>query len=507
MTGKVYLVGAGPGDRKLLTLRAAELLSTADLVVIDALVSPEIRSMIPRSATVVEAGKRAGAHTMPQEEISRLLVREARAGKRVVRLKGGDPFVFGRGGEEAEELQKEGIAFEIVPGISSAIAGPAYAGIPVTHRSFSTSFTLVTGHESEETTGVRWDLLAQLEGTVVFLMGLSNLRMIVEKLTSYGRPASTPAAVISQATTPRQRSVAGTLADIERLATGRGLEPPAIVVVGEVVRLHDTLGWFERRPLFGKRIVVTRAREQASELRAFLEDAGAEVLEFPTIEIHPPSSFESLDRVIATLVKPEGRPYHWMMFTSSNGVRSFFERLSGAGRDARSLAAAKIAAVGASTSELLRSYGIAADLVPERFVSTELLPLLPLDQRGIRTAVIRAAEGRDDLIAELRRRGGEVDVAVAYETRPGSASADEIRQRIAEGSIDLVTFTSSSTVTNFFARLTAENKQALLSRAVLASIGPVTSEAIRAIGAEAGIEAPDATVAALRDAIVDWAST
>ena len=477
MTGIVYLVGAGPGDPGLLTRRAADLIARADLVAVDALVSPEIAALI--TCETIHVGKRASAHTLPQDQINRLLIDEARKGKRVVRLKGGDPFVFGRGGEEAEELVAAGVPFEIVPGISSAIAAPAYAGIPVTHRDHATSVTLITGHESDDSTGVDWDALAKMRGTLVFLMGFANLGMIASKL-----PRDRRVAVISRGTTKLQRTVTGTLADIEQKVADAKLETPALIVVGDVVKLHDVINWFETKPLFGKRVVVTRAREQASELKRLLEEAGADVVQFPTIEIVPPSSWDSLDRVIDAI---DG--YHWLIFTSSNGVKSFFERLTEKRKDARALAKCKIAAVGDATAADLRAHGIVADLVPEKFLSTALLPLLDADQRGIRTAVVRAAEGRDDLIDELRRRGGDVDLAVAYQTRAAEGTL--------EGSFDIVTFTSASTVDNFFAKVGETNG------AILASIGPVTSEAIAKRGKRADIEARAATIEALRDAIVE----
>src|SRR5436305_1307250 len=380
---KVLLVGAGPGDPGLLTLRAAELLATAEVVALDALVSKEIASKIPAATKVVYVGKRASAHALPQDQINQLLVDEAKKGNRVVRLKGGDPFVFGRGGEEAEELVAAGVAVEIVPGISSSIAGPAYAGIPVTHRSYATSLTLVTGHEADESTGIKWSALSQLDGTIVFMMGLGNLPAIVNNLAKHGCALDRPVAVISKATTREQRTVTGTLATIERIVNEAEIPTPALIVVGEVVKMHDVINWFETKPLFGKRVVVTRAREQASELKKMLEESGAQVLQFPTIEIAPPESFDSLDHVI------DGR-YDLYVFTSVNGVKFFFDRLMERGLDARRFAGAKVAAVGDPPAAELRARGIVADLIPEKFQSITLLPLLAADQTGIRTAVIRA---------------------------------------------------------------------------------------------------------------------
>ena len=493
--GKVFLVGAGPGDARLLTVRAAELIAQADLVALDALVSKEIAALIPKQTRVVYVGKRASAHALPQEQINQLLVDEARQGRMVVRLKGGDPFVFGRGGEEAEELVAAGVPFEIVPGISSAIAGPGYAGIPVTHRAYATSVTLVTAHEADSgSTGIKWQALAQLDGTIVFLMGFANLPSIVQRLTEHGMSPDRGCAVISKGTRPDQRTVAGTLRDIEARVGAAKLETPALIVVGDVVTLHEKINWFETRPLFGKRVVVTRAREQASELRRMLEDSGAEVLQFPTIEIAPPESFDSLDRAI-------DERYDWLVFTSVNGVRFFFERLYAKGRDVRSLAHTKVAAVGQSTAEDLRARGLVPDVVPERFISTELLPLLPHDQHGIRTAVIRAEQGNDDLLDELRRRGGDVDLCVAYRTIAADYDLDELRDLIARDSIDVITFTSASTVDNFCAKLTEEERRRVFARAAVVSIGDTTTAALARYAVTPTAVATKATIPALHDAV------
>ncbi len=494
--GKVYLVGAGPGDARLLTVRAAELIDNADFIALDALVSKEIAARIPKTAEVVYVGKRSSAHSLPQDRINHLLIEEAKKGRHVVRLKGGDPFVFGRGGEEAEEIVAAGVAVEIVPGISSSIAGPAYAGIPVTHRSYATSLTLVTAHESDESTGIKWPALAQLDGTIVFMMGFANLPQIVKKLTEHGMTAERPVAVISNATRPEQRTVTGTLRNIEQRVAEAKLPTPALIVVGEVVRMHDVINWFESKPLFGKKAVVTRAREQASQLVQMLADSGAAVLQFPTIEIAPPENWESLDHVI------DGR-YDLVIFTSVNGVRGYFDRLFVRGEDARVLAGSLIAAVGDTTSAELRNRGIIPDMVPEKFMATALLPMLEENQRGVHVAVIRAAEGSDELIAELSRRGAEVDLGVAYRNVAVESDLEELRKLIAEDAIDIVTFTSGSTVDNFFRRLTAEERAKLLGRTMIASIGPVTTQAIRRYGRGPDVESPTASVAALHDAVVD----
>ena len=486
--GKVYLVGAGPGDPGLLTVKGADLIASADVVATDALVSPAVVARIPKNAEVIYVGKRSGAHSVPQDQTNRILVEKAKEGKRVVRLKGGDPFVFGRGGEEAEELAEAGIEFEVVPGVSSAIAGPAYAGIPITHRDHATAVMFVTGHESDDSTGIDWEPIAKFRGTIVFLMGIANLGNISRNLRQHGMPATREVAVISRGTTKKQRTVTGTLETIEEVA--RGIETPALIVVGSVVQLRKSINWYETKPLYGKRIVVTRAREQASDLKRMLEEEGAEVVEFPTIEIAPPASFDSLDHVIDGL-----DDYQWIVFTSANGVGSFFDRLRNRGKDSRALAGRMIAAVGDTTAAQLRARGIEPDLVPARFQSAALLPLLANDQKGIRTAVIRAAAGSDELIEGLRKRGGEVDLGVAYETRPVAGDTSQLEK------IDFVTFTSGSTVDNFF-EVAGDRLNGALRNAKIVSIGPVTSEAIRRHGNNVDIEAEAATVDSMRAAIL-----
>lgn len=503
MKGVVYLVGAGPGDPGLMTVRAVELLERADVVVVDALVSPEILERIKSSAEVIDAGKRAGNHTLSQDEINRILVEKATDGATVVRLKGGDPFVFGRGGEEAAALREAGIRFEVVPGVTSAVAAPAYAGIPVTHRAHATSVTFITGHESDSSTGIAWESLAKSGGTLVFFMGVRRLQDICDKLMEQGLSPDVPVAVISRGTTSRQRTVVGSLSNIASLVSAAAIETPALIVVGDVVRLREQIEWFERRPLFGRTVIVTRAREQASLLKQQLEEQGAEVLQFPTIEIAPPETFESLDSVIRSL-----EHYQWIIFTSHNGVASFFSRLRQLGLDARSLAGIKVAAVGETTAAELEHRGITPDLVPPRFQSSALLPLLDADQTGIRTAVIRAASGREELIDGLRLRGGTVDLGIAYVTRPSALGFENVLARIKSDTIDCVTFTSASTVENFLGLLGQDERERLVRRAALISIGPTTSEALRGLELEPTRQATEATIESLRDAVLaHFAST
>ena len=496
--GRVDLVGAGPGDPSLLTLRAFDLLRSADVVVLDALVSSEIVSRIDSHARIIDAGKRAGKHTLSQDEINALLIEEGRKGKIVVRLKGGDPFVFGRGGEEAEALRAAKVPFEVVPGISSAIAAPAYAGIPITHRRLATTVTFITGHESEGSTGIPWEALARLDGTLVFFMGLANLPSISSKLIHSGMDPATPAAVVSQGTTRRQRTITGTLQSLPESVRRGSIEAPALIVVGRVVSLQETISWFESKPLFGKTIVVTRARAQASGLVRLLESEGANVVQFPMIEISPPESWESLDAVISDV-----NAYDWLIFSSVNGVEAFVERLRHHGRDLRALSKTKIAAVGEPTAAALHASGIIPDLVPEKFQSTALLPHFSERLKGHRFAVIRAASGRDELIQELKARGADVDLGIAYQTRATSGLRDQVGSMVGAGRIDAITFTSSSTVDNFFEQLSGEERARIIAEVRLASIGPVTSESLRAHGAPPAIEASEATIESLARALTD----
>jgi len=497
LSGKVYLVGGGPGDPKLLTMRAYELLQSADVVVIDALISPEIRRLISPSMRIIEAGKRASRHILRQEEINAVLVREAKAGLKVVRLKGGDPFIFGRGGEEAEELLDAGVEFEIVPGISSTIAGPAYAGIPVTHRDHANSVTFVTGHESDESRGIDWSSLAKLDGTIVFLMGLANLQTICERLISAGKPADTPVAVISKGTTPEHRSTRATLATIAARLEETPLPAPALIVVGGVVSLAERLKWFEKRPLLGRTIVVTRARAQASDFAQMLSSAGARVLEYPTIEIVPPETFDSLDSAIDQISS-----YVFVVFTSSNGVERFFQRLMEKGEDARALSGRVVCAVGESTAASLREHGVIADLVPDKFQSSALVPLLPRDMKSLRLLLVRAADGRDDILEATRARGGVADLAIAYQNVPVRDSAELVTAQLANKTIDLITFTSSSTVDNFFEALDPATREGAMTATLFASIGPRTSEALRRWNAPIAIESEQATVESLAEAVI-----
>jgi uroporphyrinogen III methyltransferase/synthase len=497
--GIVYLVGAGPGDPGLLTIRGRELLRSCDDVVYDALVSEELLAteLAGREVGRHFVGKRGGgAGSARQEEIERLLVTLAREGRRVVRLKGGDPFVFGRGGEEAQALARAGIPFAIVPGVTAGIAGPAYAGIPVTHRGAATAVTLVTGHEDPEKgeRGTDWRALARTGATLVLYMGVRTLPEIVGELLAGGRAADTPAAVIERATYPDQRVVTGTLATIADNAHVAGVKAPAIAIVGDVVRMRDEIEWLERRPLAGKHIVVTRARAQASSLSVRLRELGAEVIEMPAIRLEPldPAPLHrALDRV---------GEYDWLMLTSQNAVELLWRAMRARDLDARALGHARIAAIGRATADALLDRGLAADVVPERFVAESLVDALRLrdDVGGRRVLLPRAADARDVLPDGLRALGATVDVIAIYRTVRDGDGAARVADRLRAGDVDLVTLTSSSTAHFFVDAVGAEAARA----APMASIGPVTSAAAEALGLRVAVEARASTIDGLVEAIL-----
>lgn len=480
----VYLVGAGPGDPGLLTVRGAEVLATADVVVHDRLSAVELLDLAPPAAERIDVGKAPGSPRMTQERITALLVELGRAGRTVVRLKGGDPYVFARGGEEASALAEAGVAFEVVPGISSAIAVPGYGGIPVTLRYSSTSFTVVTGHEdpaSGEGT-VDWEAVAALGGTIVVLMGVARWPAIAARLRAGGLPDDTPAAAVRWGTRPEQTTVRATLATLE----DRDLEAPSVIVVGAVA---DTdLSWFERLPLFGKRVVVTRTRGQASELSRTLARLGAEAIEVPLIEIGPPED----DGAALTAALGRLDEFAWLVFTSPNGVERTFARVP----DTRAVAGVQVAAIGPGTAAALARVRVVADLVPERYVAEGLLAAFPDPPAGGgRVLLARAAVARDVLPDGLAVRGWEVEVVAAYRSSPATVP-DEMRARVAAA--DIVTFTSSSTVENFIAALGAD-----AAPPTVASIGPITSASARRLGLDVSVEASEHTIPGLVTALVD----
>ena len=495
MSGTVYLVGAGPGAPGLLTVRAAELLARADVLVYDALASAEIVELAAKAERIY-AGKRGGrANVMSQEEISALLVDLAAKHQVVVRLKGGDPFVFGRGGEEALELARAGVPFEVVPGITAGIAGPAYAGIPVTHRGLSTSVTLVTGHEdpAKAETDTDWIALARGTGTLVFYMSVGRMEENFARLIEAGRPADTPAAAVEWGTHPRQRTVSGTLATLPALAAEANVGAPSVVVVGEVVSLRGELAWFDKRPLSGKRIVVTRARAQASGFAARLRELGAEVVQLPVVRIAPPEDPAPLRRAAE-----EAGSYDWIVFTSANGVDRFFATLAEAGKDARALGGVRACAIGPATGEALARHGIRADLVPDEFVAEAALEALSsaTELAGKRILIPRAAEARPVLPDGLRERGADVVEVAAYQTVQDGSGAEGVREKLDAGEIDWVTFTASSTVRSFASLLGPDP-----GKARVASIGPITSATVRELGMRVDVEAAEYTIPGLVQAL------
>jgi uroporphyrinogen III methyltransferase / synthase len=502
--GKVYLVGSGPGDPGLLTLKAKECIEKADVVIYDYLANVVFLDYAKKNAERIYVGKEGGRHTLGQNEINRLIVEKASQGLRVVRLKGGDPFIFGRGGEEAQELVKAGIPFEVVPGVTSAIAVPAYAGIPLTHRDFTATVAFVTGHEdpSKETSNIAWDKIATGIGTLVFLMGVGNLPKIAASLMEHGRSPDTPVAVIRAGTVPGQRTVTGSLGNIADIAQKEKIKPPAIIVVGDVVSLRKDLNWFEKKPLFGKRVVVTRAREQASDFVARLSELGAECIEFPTIEVIPPLSWKELDRAIGNLER-----YHWLVFTSVNGVKHFFDRLQDSGQDARNLKEIRIAAIGPKTAEAIRGQGVKPDLIPEEYRAEAVVEAFgKRGVKGLRILLPRAAEAREVLPQELEEMGAAVEVVEAYRTVRPEGAKNEVRAMLEKGDIHMVTFTSSSTVNNFMEMFEGESERLLgwMKKVAVACIGPVTAKTAQERGLSVRITPSDYTIEALTKAIVDW---
>jgi uroporphyrinogen III methyltransferase/synthase len=494
--GKVFLVGAGPGDPGLLTLRAADALQSAEVLLYDALASEATVAMVPNACERIFVGKRGGAHAMPQQEIEALMIRKAQEGKRIVRLKGGDPFVFGRGGEEAQALHAAGIAFEILPGITSSIAAPAYAGIPVTHRDHNTAFTVVTGHEDplKPESTIDWARLADPHRTLVFLMAMGNLETIATRLCEHGLAPQTPAAVIENGTRPEQRTVVGTLATIARDAQREGLGAPAIVVIGGVVALREELRWFDNAPLFGKRVLITRPSRQANDFSRALLARGIEPILASTIVIGPPDDTQPASRAIDGL-----HEYKWVVFTSQNGVDAFFDRLASLDADARYLGKLKVAAIGAKTAERLREHGVRADLVPREYISEEIGRLLIEATRdGDRVLIFRAQEARDVLPQMLEDAGRHPNAVAAYKT------SFEIDPDFAEkvSRADILTFTSASTVRGY-AELLGGNSPAVDAShgKLVACIGPITADAAEEIGLHVDVVADVYTTNGLLDAL------
>lgn len=497
--GKVYLVGAGSGDPGLLTLKGKRTLEEADVVVYDRLVGSRMLVFAPPQAELIYAGKASSAHSMPQEKINELLAAKCSEGKTVVRLKCGDPFLFGRGGEEAQHLAGRGCPFEIVPGITSAIAAPAYAGIPVTHRDMASSVAFITGHEKpgKRESSIRWQALANGVDTLVFLMGVENLPVIVDNLMAAGRPAYTPAALVRHGSLPDQTVLAATLGDIAHKARRQDVQPPAVLIVGDVVRLRREIAWAERLPLWGRRIVVTRPAAQAAGFIEGLQDLGAAVLVFPTIEIRKEPDQRQLHDALERLAS-----YARLIFTSRNGVDIFCDELLARGRDMRSLHGLELCAIGPATADRLRDYGLCADVVPADYRAEGLLEALKgRVQPGERVLLPRAADSRDVLPEGLAELGARVDEVITYRALPPAQAPAGALEDIQRGAVDLVTFTSSSTVAGFAALVGPESLPRVAARCPAACIGPVTAAAAREQGFTVAVEAAEYTMAGLCEEI------
>ncbi|CCK79235.1 uroporphyrinogen-III C-methyltransferase [Desulfobacula toluolica] len=501
-TGKVYLIGAGPGDPGLLTIKAKECIETADVVVYDYLASPFLLNYAGKDAQIIYVGKKGGDHTLSQDKINQLLVDKAKQGFDVARLKGGDPFVFGRGGEEAQMLLGHGVPYEVVPGVTSAIAAPAYAGIPVTHRDHTSFVSFITGHEdpTKKDTSMQWDVYAKSNATLVFLMGVKNLANIVKNLIEHGKPSDTPIALVRWGTTARQQTVTGTLETIVEQVQQAKLKSPSIIIIGHVVSLRNELAWFDKRPLFGKRIVITRARAQASDLVSKLSKLGANCIEIPTIQITAPEDTSPLKASVENI-----KNYDWLIFTSVNGVKFFFDTLFDMGKDVRVLGHLKFACIGPVTKERLKDYGIISDILPKTYRAESVIDAFSsVEINNKKILLPRAKKARTILPEELTKMGARVDEVIAYETRLAKGGKKELISLLEKNEIDAVTFTSSSTVSNFMSLLESKDAKKLLANVVTASIGPITSDTARLLDIKPDIEAKEYTIQGLVDSLSSY---
>ncbi len=503
--GTVFLIGSGPGDPGLMTVKGMQKIRTADVIVYDYLAGNQFIQEARADAELIYVGKKGASHTLEQDDINSLLIRKAKEGKNIVRLKGGDPYVFGRGGEEAEELHLAGVPFEVVPGVTSAVAAPAYAGIPVTHRDHASMVTFITGHEdpAKEESAIDWEIIAKNPGTLIFLMGVKNLPNISDLLIKHGKPGDTPAALVRWGTTPQQVSLFSTLSEIPKAAKEKGIKAPAILVVGSVAGLHENLGWFERKPLFGKRILVTRGREQSKKMADQLAEQGGEPILFPTIQIGPPSDYKPLDKAIK-----DSPGYDWIIFTSVNGVERFFDRFFQIKADIRELGSARIGAIGPVTSAAIKNFGLQVDLLAQEFTAEGVLDQLDVDNiRGKYFLIPRAESAREILPIELMKHGAVVNVVPVYKTSmPENAHVREVSDLLSSRGIDVITFTSSSTVSHFVELLKDYDLNELLKGVTLASIGPITSQTMQKRGLRIDVEAKEYTIDGLMEAIVAYYS-
>ena len=496
----VYLVGSGPGDPGLITVKGLECIKKADVIVYDYLVNSVLLRNARKDVELIYVGKKGNQHTMEQDDINQLLVDKANENKIVTRLKGGDPYVFGRGGEEAIVLRENNILFEVVPGITAAIASPNYAGIPVTHRTCTSTFGLITGHEdpTKDQSDVDWEKLSTGLGTLTFYMGIKNLPNIVNQLVKHGRSADTPVAVIRWGTTTHQETVTGTLSTIVEIA--KDIKPPAITIVGEVVNLRDQLNWFESRPLFGKTIIVTRSRDQASVFSDQLIELGANVLEYPTINITDPDDFGPLDRELENLGSTD-----WLIFTSVNGVDAFFNRIFELGRDVRDLTGVKICSIGPSTTERIKEFHVSIDCQPPKYVAESVVEALKKIEeiKGKRFLMPRTDIARSYIPQELEKLGAEVSDIVAYKTVLATDGDNIVLDKLKDGEVDIVTFTSASTVKNFVKIIGEDNLSSFKNNVQFASIGPITNESAKEMDIEISIKAEEYTIPGLVQAIVE----
>jgi len=502
--GKVYLIGAGPGDVGLLTVKGLKCLQKAEAVVYDFHLNAQILNYINHDAEFIYAGKRGGHHAMTQDEINQALVNKANEGKIVCRLKGGDPFVFGRGGEEAEVLVNEGIEFEVIPGVSSSIAAPAYAGIPLTHRKYSSSFAVITGNEdiTKPESSIDWSKFANGFDTLVFLMGVKNIGAITSKLIEHGKSPDTPVAVVRWGTRPDQKTVVSTLKDIAGLVKEENIKPPAVMVVGNVVKLRDTLKWYENKPLFGQRILITREYTKDYEP---LEDLGAEIFEFPTIETVPPESYKELDESIDKI-----ETYNWIIFTSANGFKYFMQRLLDKERDIRDLKGVRICAIGTKTAETIKNYGVKVDLIPKEFTAEGLIEAFSQQStvnslKEMKFLLPRAEVAREVFPQKVRELGGEIDTPAAYRAIKPEKHGKRLKRFLKEGRISVATFTSAATFNNFV-DIMGEDAIEILKDVTIAVIGPVTAKAIEKAGLKVSITPKEATIKAMVDEIIKWAT-
>ncbi|RKD30623.1 uroporphyrinogen-III C-methyltransferase [Thermohalobacter berrensis] len=496
MKGKVYLVGAGPGDFELITLKGLKVLQKADVVVYDRLVNKKLLKELEKDCELIYVGKKANKHTMKQENINKLLADKAIEGKIVVRLKGGDPYVFGRGGEEGEFLYKKGIDFEVIPGITSAIGGLAYSGIPITHRDYASSFHVITGHLKDDSKELNWKAISNLQGTLVFLMGMSNLKKITKKLIENGKDKCTSVAVINWAANPNQKVVIGNLENIYEKVQKENIKPPALIVVGEVVKLREKLNFYEKKPLFGKNIVVTRARAQSSSLIKKINELGGNPIEFPTIkikEIVPNNEFvEAINEL---------RKYNYIIFTSVNGVKIFFNKLFDLGFDTRSLGHCKIVAIGPATAKSLIKWGVKADIIPEKYVGEEIYKeLAKVIRTGDSVLIPRSKDARSYLVDSLKKICHVKEIKT-YKTVLGNGDKKELLELLDLGKIDYITFTSSSTVKNFIDIIGKDNIVKIKDVKFI-SIGPITSKTIKDYGLKVYKQAKEYTIDGIIDCIL-----